>query len=157
MARSEAWLLILLVVGFILLSARWHRASPATGRAQLNAKPTPRPLKPRTPDDCRVCRSALRGLLPASTPPKPYSYVKGPRGRKKRMATFGFACPNPDCQYYGITDDQIHALVADGTHTCTGAARQRGASVANANPSRTCCLGPAATSSPRGGIPSCIA
>ena len=33
-----------------------------------------------------------------------------------RIATAGFACPNSDCLYYGITDDQIHAFVGcDGT------------------------------------------
>jgi len=30
--------------------------------------------------------------------------------------TGGFACPNRACQYYGITDAQIHALVGDGSH-----------------------------------------
>jgi hypothetical protein len=28
----------------------------------------------------------------------------------------GYACPNPKCSYFGITDDQIHALVGDGIH-----------------------------------------
>jgi transposase-like protein/IS1 family transposase len=30
--------------------------------------------------------------------------------------TEGFACPNPQCAYCGITDAQIHALVGDGKH-----------------------------------------
>jgi IS1 family transposase/transposase-like protein len=30
--------------------------------------------------------------------------------------TEGFACPNPRCPYFGITDAQIHALVGDGKH-----------------------------------------
>jgi hypothetical protein len=30
--------------------------------------------------------------------------------------TEGYACPNPKCLYFGITDDQIHALVGDGKH-----------------------------------------
>jgi IS1 family transposase/transposase-like protein len=30
--------------------------------------------------------------------------------------TAGFACPNPQCPYYGITDVHIHALVGDGKH-----------------------------------------
>jgi len=30
--------------------------------------------------------------------------------------TEGYACPNPKCLYFGITDDQIHALVGDGMH-----------------------------------------
>jgi hypothetical protein len=30
--------------------------------------------------------------------------------------TDGFACPNPQCLYIGITDASIHALVGDGKH-----------------------------------------
>ena len=30
--------------------------------------------------------------------------------------TVGYACPNPDCFYCGITDDQVHALVGCGGH-----------------------------------------
>jgi len=30
--------------------------------------------------------------------------------------TEGFACPNQQCVYFGITDAQIHALVGDGKH-----------------------------------------
>jgi transposase-like protein len=118
MARCEGWLFILLVVGFILLSAKGHRPSPTTGRAHPNAKPTPHPLKPRTPDDCPGCRAAQPNLPNASTPLKPYSQIKDPRGRRKRIATAGFACPNPECLYYGITDDHIHALVGYGGHGC---------------------------------------
>jgi IS1 family transposase len=115
MARSVGWVLTLLVViVFILVGVKRHWPSPATPRT--NPKPTPRPLKPRTPDDCPACRAAQPSLPPASTPLKPYSQVKGPRGRKKRIATTGYACPNPDCLYYGITDDQIHALVGCGGH-----------------------------------------
>ncbi len=116
MAKSEGWLLILLVVSFILLWTKRHRPTPATTRAHLDAKPSPRPLKPRTPDDCPACRAAQPGLPPASTPPKPYSQVKSVRGRKKRIVTAGYACPNSGCLYYGITDDQIHALVGYGGH-----------------------------------------
>ena len=32
------------------------------------------------------------------------------------MNTEGFACPNQQCPYSGITDAHIHALVGDGTH-----------------------------------------
>ena len=81
-----------------------------------NAKRTPGPLKPRTPDDCPACRAAQPIRSPASTTPKPYSQVKSPRGHKKRLPTIGFGCPNPDCLYYGITDDQVHALVGYDGH-----------------------------------------
>jgi IS1 family transposase len=53
-----------------------------------------------------------------STVPIPYACMKDPRGplREKRIATTGYACPNFDCLYYGITDEQIHALVGCGGH-----------------------------------------
>jgi IS1 family transposase len=44
----------------------------------------------------------------------PYSQIKSPRGRRKQIVTAGYACPNPDCRYFGITDDKIHALVGYG-------------------------------------------
>src|SRR5258708_15533318 len=116
MARPEGWALTLLaVIVFILL---WPKCrSPGSFSHQGNPKPTPRPLKPRPPDDCPACRvTSQLALPPASTPLKPYSQVKAPRGRKKKLATAGFACSNPDCLYYGIADDQIHALVGYGGH-----------------------------------------
>jgi IS1 family transposase/transposase-like protein len=42
--------------------------------------------------------------------------VKSRRGAPKRIQTEGFACPNQQCPYFGITDDRIHALVGDGKH-----------------------------------------
>ncbi len=117
MARPEGWALTLLVVMvLILMWVKWRWPSPATPRA--HPKPTPRPLKPRTPDDCPACRAAQPSPPPASTPLKPYSPVKDPRGplREKRIATAGYACPNSDRLYFGITDDQIHALVGCGGH-----------------------------------------
>jgi hypothetical protein len=47
---------------------------------------------------------------------RPWREVKSRRGAPKRVSTAGFACPNPKCSYFGITDDQIHALVGDGKH-----------------------------------------
>src|SRR5260221_4859785 len=47
---------------------------------------------------------------------RPWCEVKGRRGAPKRVNTEGFACPNPQCAYFGITDGQIHALVGDGKH-----------------------------------------
>jgi hypothetical protein len=118
MARPEGWVFALLVViGFILLWLRvkWHWPPPAT--RQVIPKPSARPLKPRTPDDCPACCVTPQpGLPPTSIPLKPYSQVKDPRGRKKSIVTAGYACPNPDCLYFGITDDQIHALVGCGGH-----------------------------------------
>jgi hypothetical protein len=53
---------------------------------------------------------------PAPAPVRPWCEVKSRRGAPKRIDTQGFACPNHLCPYFGITDDQIHALVGDGKH-----------------------------------------
>ncbi len=76
-------------------------------------------LKPRTPLDCPACRlccTPWSGVRPAPTPVRPWREVKSRRGAPKRVNTEGFACPNQQCPYSGITDAQIHALVGDGTH-----------------------------------------
>lgn len=64
-------------------------------------------LKPRTPDDCPVCRhifTASLGAGPVPAPVRPWSEVKSRRGAPKRVDTQGFACPNQQCLYFGITD-----------------------------------------------------
>jgi transposase-like protein len=75
----------------------------------------PRHWQPQSPHDCPHCQAGLglqlvrprRDLLP-------YAKCKSPRGRKKRVPTHGFACPNADCPYCGITDQTVHALVGYG-------------------------------------------
>jgi hypothetical protein len=44
----------------------------------------------------------------------PWSDCKSPRGRKKTVDTSGYACPQSGCDYLGITDPDIHALVGYG-------------------------------------------
>jgi transposase-like protein len=73
-------------------------------------------LKPRTPLDCPLCRLGSSDVRPASAPVRPWGEVKSRRGAPERVNTEGFACPNPQCPYYGITDAHIHALVGDGKH-----------------------------------------
>jgi IS1 family transposase/transposase-like protein len=76
-------------------------------------------LKPRTPLDCPAgCLSSTfsSGVGPAPLPVRPWREVKSRRGAPKRINTQGFACPNHQCPYFGITDAHIHALVGDGTH-----------------------------------------
>ncbi len=117
MAGSERWVFTLLVVsGFIVLWVKWRRLPSATHR--VHPKPSLRPLKPRTPAGCPACCAAQPYLPPASTSLKPYAQVKDTRGplREKRIATAGYACPNSDCRYSGIADEQIHALLGCGGH-----------------------------------------
>jgi transposase-like protein len=44
----------------------------------------------------------------------PWSAIKSQPGAPKPIATQRFACPNPQCAYYRITDAQVLALVGDG-------------------------------------------
>jgi hypothetical protein len=115
MTWSEGWgLTLLVVIGFILLCVR-RRGTPWLPD-KVHFKPPSRPLKPRTPDDCLACRAAQLIRQPSALLLIPYARTKNPRGRKKRIATARYACPNSNCLYYGITDEQIHALVGCGGH-----------------------------------------
>src|SRR5262249_55359349 len=69
--------------------------------------------------DCPACRldstpSSAGG--PAPAPVRHWREVKSRRGAPKRVNTEGFACPHPQCLYFGITDAHVHALVGDGKH-----------------------------------------
>jgi IS1 family transposase len=106
-------LLVIVPIGLIWL---WHRrqqpsSSPAAAHLQ-------RLLKPRAPDDCPACcqNAAPTASLMSRPTVIPWSAVKSRRGAPKRIGTQGFSCPNRRCAYFRIPDEQIHALVGDGTH-----------------------------------------
>jgi IS1 family transposase len=116
---------VFLLVGCLLLSLvrLWRldllhiRASTSRGGAKRST--LHRLLKPRSPDDCPACRlasSPSSGGGPAPISVRPWREVKSRRGAPKRVNTEGYACPNQQCQYFGITDASIHALVGDGTY-----------------------------------------
>jgi hypothetical protein len=93
-----------------------HRPQPGT---QENKPKTPRPLKPKTEDDCPFCREEKGACIekPGTCgTPRPWSEVRNRRGRKKTIFTQGRACNNPKCIYYRIKDERIHALVGYGSH-----------------------------------------
>jgi IS1 family transposase/transposase-like protein len=115
--------LLVLVLLVLICLADLHRlflvaepGQPAT--TETPAKP-PRPLRPRTPDDCPACCAApsVPSAAPAASPRvRPWGEVKSRRGAPKRILTEGFACPNPDCKYRGVTDARVNALVGYGHH-----------------------------------------
>ena len=74
-------------------------SSPAP---QTIARPVVSPPLPPQVEDLRMSR--------------PWPEVKSRRGAPKRIPTDGFACPNPQCSYFGISDVRVHALVGDGRH-----------------------------------------
>ncbi len=116
--------LFLPVVFLLLCLARlWHLSwlqhTPPQSRARAMRTTVQRLLKPRTPLDCPACRlsSPFSSVVaPGPLPVRPWREVKSRRGAPKRVNTEGFACPNHQCLYSGITDAHIHALLGDGTH-----------------------------------------
>ena len=96
----------------------WFRLRPSSSPGEVKHTRLHR-LKPRSPADCPACRlasaaSSVEG--PAPRPVRPWPEVKSRRGAPKRVNTQGFACPNQQCEYFGNSDAQIHALVGDGKH-----------------------------------------
>jgi len=97
----------------------WFPLQPCSSRGGAKGTTLHRLLKPRCPDDCPACRLASTpssGGEPAPPPGRPWPEVKSRRGAPKRVNTEGYACPNRNCPYVGITDAHIHALVGDGKH-----------------------------------------
>ena len=92
----------------------WFHFRSSSSRGGAKRSTLHRLLKPRTPDDCPACRLASPALScggPGPAPVRPWREVKSRRGAPKRIATQGFACPNRQCLYFGMTDASIHALV----------------------------------------------
>ncbi len=123
MAVSCLFLLVLtfsvLWLVWLWLVWLWRSSQPPQSQPAATKTTLQRLLKPRTPDDCPQCRQEKASSAPeASTrsPIRPWSEVKGHRGRPKQIDTQGFACDNPACVYLGITNSQVHALVGDGAH-----------------------------------------
>jgi hypothetical protein len=97
----------------------WFPLRQSSSRGGAKRSTLHRLLKLRTPLDCPTCRlastaSSVVGPVPA--PVRPWREFKSRRGAPKRIDTEGFACPNPQCRYCGITDAHMHALVGDGKH-----------------------------------------
>ncbi|HEV2124086.1 MAG TPA: hypothetical protein VGW38_15085 [Chloroflexota bacterium] len=119
MITNVCWL----VIGLALCWGAWaffaqRRHHPELDKAMISVT-LQRLLKPRPPDDCPTCRR--QRALPPSAPPsppsvRPWKELKSRRGAPKRIATDGFACPSPACDYFRIADAAVHALVGDGMH-----------------------------------------
>jgi transposase-like protein len=114
---------LFLLVFFLILSLAllwrlcWLPLQPSPSQAGSRHRMVHRLLKPRTPLDCPICRlcgTPSSGGGQATV--RPWHEVKSRRGAPKRIPTDGFACPNPQCSYFGISDVRVHALVGDGKH-----------------------------------------
>src|SRR6266699_5715168 len=119
----HVFLLLFLFFSMLSLAQLCSQSFPHHGPAQSAVASKRslihRLLKPRSPLDCPACRLSCTlspAVRPTPTPVRPWREVKSRRGAPKRVNTEGFACPNQQCPYCGITDAQIHILVGDGKH-----------------------------------------
>jgi hypothetical protein len=107
--------LFIIFVGAVHLWARYGKRVRRWLKEWRKRRRGPRQLKPREPGDCPLCRARICWLHPR---PRrhvvPWSEVKNQAGRPKTIDTTGYACFDPDCKYFLITDPLIHALVSDG-------------------------------------------
>jgi hypothetical protein len=106
--------LCLLILYLLHLLYQQHR-TPIRRLWQRSKDRLPRSWKPKSPRDCACCQTGV-SLVPLPDPNSvvPWSQRKSTRGRKKTIDTDGYACPQPGCDYFGITDANIHALVGYG-------------------------------------------
>jgi len=119
MRCAHLWPLAVLLVALALLILACRCWRP-TRRGRLSAGPRRcRHWRPRTPDDCAHCRQEAHDLGASALPPpavRPWRESRCRRGAPRRIPTEGDACRTRECPYVGITDSQLHALVADGHH-----------------------------------------
>ena len=94
----------------VLICRTWLDIQPAIAQARRHTIT----WKPKTPLDCPLCRSAQPPRPALLHEVQPWRLGRNRRGAKKRYDSEGFACPNPDCLYFGCTIASIHALVSDG-------------------------------------------
>jgi len=82
-------------------------------------KPPRKPavLRPKSERDCRFCLEdkGRRNETKRETPIS-WQLRKGKGGPKKKVNTAGYFCSNDSCEYYGLTEEAIHALVGYGSH-----------------------------------------
>jgi hypothetical protein len=78
----------------------------------------PAVLRPKSELDCQHC---MEEKVKKANPEQNKAVVawserRGRCGRRKSFSTEGYFCSNKGCEYYGIRDERIHALVGDGSH-----------------------------------------
>lgn len=121
----EAWLSLGLALLFLALLVKSGHLPGWRPITQPTKHRSPRPLRPRTPDDCPFCRETSESPAGPKTV-VPYAQRKSPRGRKKTIDTQGYACPHGDCDFFLNTDAAVHptplrfgdhcALIGYGRH-----------------------------------------
>ena len=103
---------LILALSFVVLFSLWQTYKESIKKVKRRL---PRKWKPKSPKDCPDCQSGVKlAVLKPKTEVIPYTQRKSTRGRTKNLATQGHACPNPSCDYFGVIDHLLHAVVGDG-------------------------------------------
>jgi IS1 family transposase len=128
MVQNEAFIAESVLIGWLIGWVIWQRRKRELKRwwKAWRAKPKrPWTRRPGTPDDCPDCRLARAEQGPGRTAnPRPWADVKSERGRPKEHDSEGYACMNPGCEYYKVTDARMHALRWDGQRNACEATDQ---------------------------------
>src|ERR1700690_1288909 len=116
--NQQSWIWLLVIVLLILELGKLKRTIKWLLKGLKASRATkPRVMKPKSPMDCPECQKSKTIETIISKPmPIPWSQKKGQGGRKKTISSQNYFCSNPECEYYLIADEQIHALVAYGHH-----------------------------------------
>lgn len=129
--KTREIILFLLVIAFFLRELSQLRQkkwfvqwlSSILPKPKALQAPKIRQMKPKSEKDCPYCQkeqteqtneAGTKACLHAVIPWSEMKKRKG--GRPKQSNTEGHACLDPNCYYSGITDQTIHALVANGSH-----------------------------------------
>ena len=94
----------------------WLQHRPKIKRwLKYNKDRRPRKWQPKSPHDCHACCQNLQlSSVAVNHDVEPYARRKSTRGRHKNVSSQGIACLNLSCDYFGIIDQHIHALVSHG-------------------------------------------
>jgi IS1 family transposase len=115
---------LLVVLGILILCFELYRLLRGNWiqrflkKRKNTAQPRkPHVMKPKSERDCPFCVKE-KGRLGSFKPEMPmaWSLRKGHGGPTKKISTQDHFCPNSGCEYFGITDESIHALVGYGCH-----------------------------------------
>ena len=109
-------ILIVIIEIYRILRRIWIRRMLAKRK---NGKRTRKPqvMLPKSEKDCPFCVAEKgRQAEKEAELSQAWSQRKGIGGRRKKLSTQGWFCPNEGCEYFGIGEETIHALVRNGWH-----------------------------------------
>lgn len=107
-----------LIDGIVIILLVWwlqyhHTVSQISYDLSREVKKRSWRMRAKSSKDCPHCQKA-HTKQSACPEIMPWSEVKSKRGRPKTISSEGNFCPNKGCCYYGIMDENIHALVGYG-------------------------------------------